>query len=128
MEPTLFIPRLAVQLACAGSVLLATLALATGLRYQQLKQDALRRSQEVGIDAARLRQMRRQRSFLLRLSDRYDASDRAQKIRNQLAQANLDLKPSEYLAYRILAVILLIAVNYFFIRVDTGWSASLRRS
>ena len=99
-------------------MVLLCVALATWLRYQQLKQDALRRSQEVGIDAVRLRQMRRQRSFLLRLSDRYDRSDHAERTRSQLAQANLDLKPSEYLAFRILGVILLVALNYFFLRVD----------
>lgn len=117
--------RLALSLICGITTLTAVLAVVTWYRYQKAIQEAIKRSQEVGVDATILQARQRQRSIFLRLSDWYDQTEGAQKIRRQLDEANYAIKPSEYMALRIILALVIFYINYIFIDINTFLAAAI---
>jgi tight adherence protein B len=113
--------RLMLALLCGFTMLTAIFALLTWYRYQSAVQDALKRSQQVGADRA----ARRRGSIFLRLSDRYDESEAAERVQRQLTQANFKLKPSEYMAIRITGGVIAFAILYRFVNINIYVAAVL---
>lgn len=118
MQDNLLLSRQIISLLCGAAVFIAVFGFITWYRYQTAVQIALKRSQQVGATEAALLAARRRKSLFLRLGDQYDQSRAAEKVRQQLIQANFNIKPSEYMAIRIALGVILFAVLFRFVNLS----------
>lgn len=109
-------------LVLAGTVFFVVLAMGAWSRYYKLRQAALRRGYQVGSEWPTREAVEHRRSFFRDWGDRYDLSNAARPIQDQLIQANLKIKPSEYMALRVLSAIVLFLASWFIVKVSV-WLA-----
>ena len=103
-----------------GTVFFAFIGIVWRVQSEQMARTATEKSREVGADEETLNQLRRRKSILLRWSDQYDQGESADELRAQLSRANLKIKPSEYQTYRVIGMVVVAIVLYYFVSLNFG--------